>query len=67
VSLAFSLFAETGRKVQGLPDGESVHCHVLFQSVGSVPSVWRHAVINEHYSVWRLTAEVFPCCPRSSS
>jgi hypothetical protein len=22
---------------------------------------------DEPYSVWRLTAEVFPCCPRSSS
>jgi hypothetical protein len=27
----------------------------------------RHPVIKERYSIWRLTAEVFPCCPRSSS
>jgi hypothetical protein len=56
VSFVFASFAETGRKVQGLPDGKFVRCHVLLQSVRSVPPVWRHVVIIERYSVWRLTA-----------
>src|SRR3954468_14750064 len=67
VSFSFALFTEIERKVQGLPDGKFVRCHVLLQSVISVPPKRRHAVVNERYSVWRLTAEVFPCCPRSSS
>jgi hypothetical protein len=45
--LAFSIFTGTRRKVQGLPDGKFVCCHVLLQSVRSVPPVWRHAVIIE--------------------
>ena len=64
--LAFSILAGTGRKVQGLPDGKFVRCHVLLQQ-SSMPPKRRHTIINERYSVWRLTADVFPCCPRSSS
>jgi hypothetical protein len=44
-----------------------VRCHVLLQTISCMLPVRQHAVINECYSVWRLTAEVFPCCPRSSS
>jgi hypothetical protein len=43
-----------------------VHCHVLLQQAAH-RRLWRHAVIDECYSVRRLTAEVLPCCPRSSS
>src|SRR3954466_7141726 len=59
-SLAFSILAGTWRKVQGLPDGKFVRYHVLLQPVSSVPPNRRHTVINERYSVLRLTAEVFP-------
>jgi hypothetical protein len=65
--LASAIFAEAGRKIQGLPEGKFVRCHVLLQPISCMLPVRQHAVINECYSVWRLTAEVFPCCPRSSS
>jgi hypothetical protein len=64
--LASAISAEIGRKVQGLPNGKFVRCHVLLQQMACRRDR-QHATISERYSVWRLTAEVLPCCPRSSS
>jgi hypothetical protein len=64
--LASTIFAEGGRKIQGLPNGKFVRCHVLLQQA-ACRRLQRHAVIDERYSVRRLTADVLPCCPRSSS
>ena len=44
----------------------SAQRHFLLQRAGC-RRVRRHSRATEPYSVWRLTAEVFPCCPRSSS
>src|SRR5215213_2424305 len=64
--LAFFIFAEIGRKVQSLPNEKLVRCHILLQHA-ACRQLRRHALVNERYSVRRLTAELFPCCPRSSS
>ena len=50
VPFACATFAETGRKVQGLPDGKFVRCHVLLQPA-AYRRFRRYAVINERYSI----------------
>jgi hypothetical protein len=52
--LAFSIFAGTGRKVQGLPDGKFVRCHVLLQQV-AYRRCRRDAVIKEPLSLTNAT------------
>jgi hypothetical protein len=64
-TLSSAIFTQTGRKSQGLPNGKFMGRHFLIQRAGAAVSGGTPAI--EPYSVWRLTAEVFPCCPRSSS
>jgi hypothetical protein len=65
-ALSSAIFTQTGRKSQGLPNGKFMGSHFLLQRARVPPCPAAPRAI-ERYSVWRLTAEVFPCCPRSSS